>query len=162
DIPAFYAQWFASRLRAGFCRMVNPYNPRQHRRVSLARQDVDGFVFWTKNLGPFVDVLQEVNDAGYPFLIQYTINGYPRALESRVVRPERSVEHMHQIATRYGPRVAVWRYDTIIFSSLTPPEFHRENFAQLISSIRGATDEVVVSFMQVYKKTRMSMARAAT
>ncbi len=24
DIPAFYGDWFMNRLKAGYCRMVNP------------------------------------------------------------------------------------------------------------------------------------------
>jgi hypothetical protein len=56
DIPTFYGEWFKNRLDAGYCRMVNPYNRRAH-RVSLERDAVDGFVFLTKNLGPFLDKL---------------------------------------------------------------------------------------------------------
>jgi hypothetical protein len=49
DIPAFYAPWFLARLRAGCCRVVNPYGGGRH-EVSLAPGDVDGFVFWTRNM----------------------------------------------------------------------------------------------------------------
>lgn len=161
DIPAFYAHWFANRLQAGFCRMVNPYNRHQHFRVSLLPQDVDGFIFWTKNLGPFLDVLPTVRCRGTPFIVQYTINGYPRALESRVVDASQSVEHARYVAEAFGSRVVVWRYDTIVISSLTPASFHLSNFAALASRLAGATDEVVVSFMQLYKKTRQNLARAA-
>ena len=28
DIPAFYADWFANRLREGFVLVRNPYNPQ--------------------------------------------------------------------------------------------------------------------------------------
>ncbi|HYB91103.1 MAG TPA: DUF1848 domain-containing protein [Candidatus Binataceae bacterium] len=161
DIPAFYQRWFLNRLRAGYCKMVNPFNSGQRRTVSLARSDVDGFVFWTKNLGPFLEVLPEVRRRGFPFVIQYSINGYPRALESQVADAKRSVEHMRFVAREYGPRVAVWRYDPIIISSLTPLDFHRRNFAALAKELAGATDEVVVSFMQVYRKTRRNMNRSA-
>lgn len=84
DIPAFYGTWFLRRLHAGYCKMVNPYG-RQVYTVSLTRNEVDGFVFWTKNIGPFLDPLREVQRLGYPFLIQHTITGYPRALERRVL-----------------------------------------------------------------------------
>ncbi len=162
DIPAFYSRWFANRLRAGFCKMANPYNVNQRRRVSLSRSDVDGFVFWTKNLAPFLSVLPEVKERGFPFVIQYTINGYPRALESRVVDANRSVEHMRLIAKEYGARVPVWRYDPIILSTLTPRDFHLQNFSTLAKALRGTTDEVVVSFLQIYKKTRRNMNDAAS
>lgn len=141
--------------------MANPFNSEQRRTVSLLRKDVDGFVFWTKNLGPFMDVLPEVKRLGFPFLVQYTINGYPRALESRVVDARRSVEHVIFVGKEFGSRVPVWRYDPIIISSLTPPDYHRDNFSSLAKQLRGFTDEVVVSFVQVYQKTRHNMDGSA-
>lgn len=156
DIPAFYGEWFIKRLRAGYCRVINPYN-RKSCRVDLTRETVDGFVFWTKNLGPFLKSLAEVHEKVYPFLVQYTINGYPRSLEFSVVDAKRSIEHMKQIAEVYGSKVGVWRYDTIIFSSLTPVDFHRRNFSDLAKRLEGITDEVVVSFAQIYKKTKKNM-----
>src|SRR5690606_9163339 len=123
--------WFMNRLRAGYCRMVNPWNRNQITRVSLDPQDVDGIVFWTKNIAPFMPHLKEVCDRGFRFIIQHTINAYPRALEFSVVDASRSIQHLHEVAEAYGPRVCVWRYDTIIFSSLTPADFHRANFEKL-------------------------------
>lgn len=161
DIPAFYGEWFRNRLRAGSCKMSNPYNRHQRMAISLRREDVDGFVFWTKNLAPFMGVLDEVHDRGFPFIVQYTINGYPRALESRVLDAGRSVGHLRAVAAKYGGRVVVWRYDTIVFSTLTDAAFHRRNFAELASRLGGATDEVVVSFMQRYDKTQRNMDEAA-
>lgn len=160
DIPAFYGEWFMNRLRAGYCRMVNPYNQRAI-RVDLTLAGVDGFVFWTKNVGPFLPQLDEVAERGYPFMVQVGINGYPRSLEFSVVDAQRSVGHMKVLRGRYGPRAAVWRYDPIVFSSVTPLDFHRRNFAQLARSLAGMTDEVVVSFAQIYKKTRRNMEWAA-
>lgn len=161
DIPAFYGSWFRNRLAAGYCCVTNPFNTRQRQTVSLAREDVDGFVFWTKNIVPFLGVLEEVDQAGFPFITQYTINGYPRALESRVVDAEQSVQSFKMISERYGTRAAVWRYDTIVISSLTGTTFHTENFERLASLLAGSTDEVVVSFMQVYGKTRRNLNQAA-
>jgi hypothetical protein len=160
DIPAFYGEWFMNRLRAGYCKMVNPYG-RQVYRVSLAAPDVDGFIFWTKNIGPFLQHLPEVRRRGHPFVAQYSINGYPRALESSVLGADRSVEHMHRLAGEYGPRVAVWRYDPVVLTSETPPDFHRRNFAALARTLEGATDEVTISFAHVYQKTRRNMDWAA-
>lgn len=156
DIPAFYGDWFMNRLDAGFCMMVNPYNGRAI-RVSLTRADVDGLVFWTKNVGPFLGPLGEVHRLGYPFVVQYSINAYPRTLEYSVVNAGRSIDHMRRLSEQFGSRVPVWRYDPIIFSSITPLEFHIDNFDSLASQLDGATDEVVVSFAQIYRKTRLNM-----
>ena len=161
DIPAFYSRWFLNRLRAGYCKMANPFNRHQISTISLARENVDGFVFWTKNLGPFLGALKEVHRQKFPFIVQYTINGYPRALESRVIDAQQSIAHMKALADEYGPKVGVWRYDTIILSSLTDDNFHRNNFKHIASSLEGLTDEVVISFAQIYKKTLRNLDAAA-
>lgn len=161
DIPTFYGEWFMHRLRAGYCKMVNPYN-RRVIRVSLLPATVDGIVFWTKNVGPFLPHLAEVKERGFPFILQHTINGYPRALEQAVVNAPKAVEHFRRVADTFGPRVCVWRYDTIINSSLTPREFHVDSFARLARSLEGATDEVVISFAHLYRKTLRNMEQAAT
>lgn len=160
DIPTFFGDWFVNRLRAGYCKTLNPYNQRIQ-RVSLDSKDVNGFVFWTKNVGPFLKHLAEVRRLGFPFLVQHTINAYPRVLEQAVVDAEKSVEHVCRIAEEYGPRVCVWRYDTVIHSSVTPREFHLETFSRLARSMAGATDEVVISFAQLYQKTLRNMNRTA-
>ncbi len=160
DIPTFYGEWFMNRLRAGFCKMVNPYG-RQVYTIQLTPEQVDGFIFWTKNIGPFLAYLPEVQARGYPFIVQHTITGYPRELEFRVINYARTVEYMKELADRYGPHVAVWRYDPIVISSLTPPDWHRRNFEVLASSLAETTDEVVVSFAQIYKKTKRNMDWAA-
>jgi hypothetical protein len=160
DIPTFYGEWFMNRLRAGYCRMVNPYGGQRY-TISLKREDVDGFVFWTKNIGPFLKSLPEIRERGYPFIVQHTINGYPRQLESRVTNSDHTVEHMHTLASQYGPDVAIWRYDPIVFSSLTPPDWHLDNFTKLAKALAGATSEVVISFAQIYRKTKRNMDAAA-
>jgi hypothetical protein len=55
----------------------------------------------------------------------------------------------------------VWRYDTILLTELTDWSFHRRNFAHLASSLRGLTDEVVVSFAHIYRKTERNLSLAA-
>lgn len=161
DIPAFYGKWFMNRLDAGYCLMFNPFNRAQVYRISLAPEDVDGFVFWTKNIGPFLPSLERVHRRGYPFLINYSLNNYPRTLESSVADAGRSVEHMKRIAGQYGPRRVVWRYDPILFTSLTSADFHRRNFAGLARSLTGVTDEAIVSFATIYKKTQRNLDGAA-
>ena len=160
DIPAFYGEWFINRLHAGYCKAINSYNRRPY-RVNLTPEAVDGFVFWTKNIGPFLTHLEEVHRLGYPFIVQYTITGYPRSLEFSVVDARRAVEHIRHISNIYGPRVAVWRYDTIVFSSETPIDFHLQNFETLAKAMVGAVDEVIISFAQIYKKTLRNMNWAA-
>lgn len=161
DIPAFYGRWLMARLAAGYCLARNPFSAKTY-RVSLRPEEVDGIVFWTKNIGPFLASLPEVKERGFPFLVQHTINGYPRALETSVLDWRRSVENAREVAATFGAKTLVWRYDTIVFSSLTPASFHLDNFGRLAEALRGATDEVVISFAQLYQKTRRNLDAAAS
>ena len=160
DIPAFYGRWFMARLEAGYCRMVNPYGCQIY-RVALDPTAVDGFVFWTKNLEPFRIHLPAIAQRGYPFMVQYTINNYPRALEYSVTDAARAHAHMHALAKDFGPDAAVWRYDPILLTTLTPVSWHLENFETMARKLAGATDEVIISFAHFYRKTRRNLAAAA-
>jgi hypothetical protein len=160
DIPAFYGAWFMKRLEAGFCRVRNPYGGPAS-TVALDAESVAGFVFWTKNLGPFLAPLSEIAERGHPFVVQYTINGYPHALEASVTDWPRAGEHMHEIRRVYGPRAAVWRYDPIIATTATTLDWHVDNFARIAARLAGACDEAVISFAQIYRKTRRNMDAAA-
>ena len=160
DIPAFYGEWFMARLKAGYCRMVNPYGGQVY-RVPLDVGAIDGIVFWSRNLGPFLDPLSEIRDHGYPFVVQQTITGYPRALDHSTIGARHAVEQLRRVCGAFGPRVSVWRYDPVVFTSLTPHHWHQRNFAELAAVLAGAVDEVVVSFAQIYRKTARNMERAA-
>lgn len=160
DIPAFYGDWFRNRLKVGFACVENPYGG-QFSTVSLRRQDVDGFVFWTRNIQPFLGILDEVHAQTYPFMVSHTLTGYPKELESRTADANKMTGVLQELARRFGPKVLVWRYDPILISSLTPESWHLENFASLARGLRGACDEVVVSFAQIYKKTVRNLDVAA-
>ncbi len=54
DIPAFYAEWFANRLKAGFVLVRNPYNPVSVTRYRLSPDVVDLIGFCTKNPAPML------------------------------------------------------------------------------------------------------------
>ncbi len=160
DLPAFYGAWFQNRLDAGYCLSVNAFNGHPY-RIGLRREDVDGFVFWTKNLGPFLPRLAALYDRGFPFSIQYTINGHPRCLEPSIPPPETSIAHLRLVARTYGPRVGIWRYDPILITSATDFGFHRRNFTRLARGLAGVVDEVVVAYASfAYRKTRANLARA--
>jgi hypothetical protein len=159
DIPAFYACWFLKRLGAGWCESRNPYNGLTV-RTALGPGAVDGFVFWTRNFAPLGQRAPEIQ-AVAPFTVQYTLTGYPRALEPHVIAAKAAVADMRRLAAEYGPRAVVWRYDPILLTSLTPAAWHRETFARLCAALQGATDEVVVSFAHIYRKTRRNLDRAA-
>lgn len=159
DIPAFYGKWFLERYRQGACITKNPYNNKAT-FVSMRKQDVDAFIFWTRNAAPFQEVLSKLQVDGIPFVVQYTLTGYPRTLEEAVPKTGQAVATMKDIAKLYGSKTLVWRYDPIVVSNLTPNSFHVRQFDKLARELRGATDEVITSFLSPYKKTLRRLSRA--
>ena len=159
DIPAFYGDWFMKRIAAGHALVINPYGGKPY-RVSLAPGDVDGFVLWTRNMGPLRDRLADLA-AIAPFMVQFTATGYPRALEPGVIEPESAISQIRALSSSFGRRAVVWRYDPVAETSLTPPSWHRKNFARLAGMLKGCVDEVTISFAQIYAKTARNMDKAA-
>jgi hypothetical protein len=159
DIPAFYARWFLRRLEAGFCRVANPYGGGAY-EVSLRPGEVDGFVLWTRNLRPLLPDLDRVR-AVAPFVVQFTVTGYPRALESSVVPVDDAVAQLREVARCFGRRAAVWRYDPVVFAGELDADAHLAGFAALARALQGAVDEVVLSVVHPYRKTRRNLDRAA-
>lgn len=160
DIPAFYADWFARRLQEGRASYRNPYSGRRH-TLRLDPEAAEGFVFWTRNLGPFFPVLERLAAEQRPFVVQFTLTGYPAALERATIPPEAAVAQLRRLARDFGPRVGVWRYDPVFLSDATPADFHRRQVARLARALRGTLDEVAFSFAQIYAKTARNAERAA-
>jgi hypothetical protein len=160
DIPAFYSDWFDNRLDAGFVEVKNPYS-RKLSLVSLLPEDVDGYVFWTRNPRPFLGNLTRIAKSETPFYIQLTTTGYPSFLEPSVPCLEQLKPALETLAADYGDDSLVWRYDPVFISSLTPVDWHLENFANLASYFHKLTNEVCISFTQIYQKTTKNSNVAA-
>jgi len=159
DIPAFYSEWIIRRIRAGSCRVSNPFNPSQVREVSLRREDVDAFVFWSKNPAPMLPALDGIADLGYPFYFQLTLNPFPKDLEPGLPDLAERIETFRDLSSRIGPHRVVWRYDPIIISNITDHDFHARCFESLCLDLAGSTKRVMVSIVDFYKKTERGLHR---
>ena len=42
---------------------------------------------------------------------------------------------MRRLAERLGSERVVWRYDPLLFTSVTPPAYHQEQFARLAAAL---------------------------
>lgn len=154
DIPAFYAPWFATRLRAGWCEVANPFNPRQVSRVSLRREDVDAIVFWTRHARPLFEVLPALGAAGHRCLVQYTITGYGRPVELRTPAVQTAIATFRELSDRLPAGAVVWRYDPILVGPAFPTARHLETFARIAAGLEGSARRVVISLVDLYAKTR--------
>ena len=153
DIPAFYSEWLLNRVREGWCLVPNPLNYSQLIFVSLRPENVAALVLWSKNPEPLVDHLDDLDSRGLRYYFQYTLNEYPHAFEPGVPPVEQRIRTFQTLSARIGPRRVIWRYDPIIVSNVTPPEYHIQRFRRLSSALKGYTDRVMISFIDYYQKT---------
>lgn len=158
DIPAFYGQWFANRLEAGYCRVPNPFRPSQVATVSLRREDVDAFVFWTRDPRPFMATVDELERLGFPSMFLVTLTGYGPPLEPYAPRADEAVAGLRALSDHIGPDRVVWRYDPIVLGPGLGPDDHRRRFADLCRRLEGATQVVKISFVDLYRKTTRRLA----
>lgn len=155
DILAFYARWFVNRVRHGFVEVPNPFNPKQIKTVSLALSDVDCFVFWTKNPLPMLQFLDEL--AGYHYYFLFTLNNYPTSIEAGLPPLDNRIEAFCSLADKIGRNRVIWRYDPILFSENIDANYHKNAFEYIISRIHRHTSKCIVSFVDLYSKTKKAL-----
>ncbi len=161
DIPAFYAEWFMNRIRAGTCTVPNPFNPSQVSRVALTPEDVEVIVFWTRYPRPLFRHLGELERRGYRYYFQYTVMGNPRAIDTKGPALGASLRTFGELADRIGPERVIWRYDPIVFTPRTGADFHRRNYENIARSLKGHTRRSVISVVDVYRKSKQRLAELA-
>jgi DNA repair photolyase len=148
-----------NRVREGFCLVANPFNPRQISRVSLKPDDVEAFVFWSKNPKPLLADLDELCSLGFLFYFQFTLNDYPKLLEPEVPCIKERLDTFQSLTKILGPDKVVWRYDPILISNQTNLDYHYQHFKSLADLLSGNTRRVMVSFVDYYQKTKRRLAK---
>lgn len=160
DIPAHYAQWFVNRAVAGWCTVPNPFNARQVSRISLAPQDVDAVVFWTRDPRPMTEHLPWLDALGLRSVFQFTLVEYPPALHPGMPALSERLDAFRRLAETIGPERVLWRYDPIVLSPRFNPDYHRENVEALSEALEGYTKRMTVSLVEPYRKIRKRMDQA--
>jgi uncharacterized protein DUF1848 len=158
DIPAFYADWFLERIRAGSVSWPHPFGGRML-TASLLPEKVAAIVFWTRNFIPMERHLPELEARGYRYLVHFTVTSLPRLFETHVPAPEEAVRQLRRLSERIGPGRLLWRYDPILVTAETGPEFHLRAFERLAVALAGFTRQCSISFVQIYGKVRSSFEK---
>ncbi|MBR0087921.1 MAG: DUF1848 domain-containing protein [Lachnospiraceae bacterium] len=158
DIPAFYAEWFANRLKEGFVCVRNPYNPVQVSRYRLDPSVVDVIGFCTKNPAPMFPYMDLLKDYGQYWFV--TITPYGRDIEPNVPDKHKLLEDFRKLSGIVGPEAAAWRYDPIFLSERYTEAYHLHAFSQMAEALEGATKTVVISFIDLYPKVRRNFPEA--
>ena len=153
DLPNYYANWLIHRLQEGFVLVRNPMNPHQISRIPLSPSVVDCIVFWTKNPENMLSRLGDLS--AYPYYFQFTLTSYGRDIEPYLPgKKDCLIPVFQSLAARIGKERMVWRYDPILLNTRYTVSYHLNAFTQIAERLRGCTEKVVISFVDLYSKTQ--------
>lgn len=161
DIPAFYSEWFINQIKNGVFIRKNPYNG-QLITNEFKPEDIQCIVFWTRNPRPMLKhgYLDYLDELGIPYYFQYTITGYPKAIEKHVKHPLNTIDTFNELAERIGGEKVIWRFDPILLSQYTPVEELLRLHGKIASMIHSDTQQNVISFLDDYQKTGRNLKLA--
>ena len=159
DIPAFYADWFLERLKAGYSVWVNPFNQERY-RVSFA--DTRMIVFWSKNPAPMLERLDEVESLGFrQYYFQFTLNDYvAEGMEPNVPPVAERIDTFKRLADRIGKERVIWRFDPLMLTEKISIDALLECVGNIGQQLKGYTEKLVFSFIDIaaYRKVQKNLA----
>ncbi len=158
DIPAFFPEWFANRLKEGYVCVRNPYNQSSVNKYVLNPQVVDAIGFCTKNPAPFFPYLDLVKDYGQYWYV--TITPYGKDIEPGVPDKKEVMEAFKFLSKTVGINRIGWRYDPIFIDDTYTVAFHIEAFTRMVEELKGYTNHVVISFIDIYEKVKRNFPEA--
>ena len=156
DIPAFYSEWFTNRIREGYVRVRNPYDPLQVTEYSLDPEVVDLIVFCSKNPVPmlkYMDLLKSYRTYWYITITPYEADIEP-GLFKTIVSKRKINEAFLQISEIVGEEHIGWRYDPIFIDDKYTVKYHLEQFEGISAALQGYTKNCVISFLDLYQKVK--------
>ncbi|MCR5135866.1 MAG: DUF1848 domain-containing protein [Oscillospiraceae bacterium] len=160
DIPAFYSDWFANRLKEGFVLVRNPYNPQSVTRYELNPDVVDLIGFCSKNPAPMLRHMDLLKPYGQYWFV--TITPYGRDIEPRVPDKCFVMDTFRRLSEIVGADSIGWRYDPILLNETWTVERHTEAFRSMAETLHGYTHTAVISFIDLYEKVKRNFPTART
>lgn len=152
DIVAFYTKWFIKRLEEGYVDVRNPFNKHLISRIFF--EDVDAFLFCTKNPTPIIKYLPKIDK---PIIFQVTLTPYKKNIEPNVPDKLLVIESIKKISNIIGDENIYIRYDPIFLNDEYTVEYHKKAFSKLTSLLDGYVKHFIISFIDDYKNVRNNM-----
>lgn len=152
DIPAYYSDWFYNRIKAGYVLVRNPYYPSQITKYLLSPDVIDVMVFCTKNPSSMLDRLSLLSAFDTFWFV--TITPYGTEIEPHVPPKEQVIASFRQLSEAIGSSRISWRYDPVLITDTYSIAHHIEQFHRMAEALSGYTTQCVVSFIDLYEKTK--------
>ena len=158
DIPGFFSEWFYNRIEDGFVYVRNPYAKNQIYSYRLDPELIDCIIFCTKNPKPMFENLEKIDKFNQYWHI--TITPYEKEIEPNVPPMNDVLESFKYLSKKLGKENVTLRYDPIFINEKYTLEKHIESFEYIINSLSGYTTEAIISFIDLYEKTKRNFPKA--
>ena len=158
DIPGFFSEWFYNRIDEGFVYVRNPYAKNQIYSYKLDPALIDCIIFCTKNPKPMFENLKKTDKFNQYWHI--TITPYEKEIEPNVPSVDEVLESFKYLSKKLGKENVTLRYDPIFINEKYTLEKHIESFEYMINSLSGYTTEAIISFIDLYEKTKRNFPQA--
>ena len=158
DIPGFFSEWFYNRIEEGFVYVRNPYVKNQIYSYRLDPELIDCIIFCTKNPKPMFENLEKIDKFNQYWHI--TITPYEKEIEPNIPPMNDVLESFKYLSKKLGKENVTLRYDPIFINEKYTLEKHIESFEYIINSLSGYTTEAIISFIDLYEKTKRNFPKA--
>jgi hypothetical protein len=153
DIPAFYSEWFLSRLKQGYSVWINPFN-RKESYVSYVR--VRLIVFWSKNPYPLLSCLDYLREREINYYIHFTLNDYEKeGFETGVPSVSFRVDTFKRMVDKAGFGKVIWRFDPLMLSDTLTIDDLLRKIEHIGNQLDGYTEKMVFSFAKIQHYVRV-------
>lgn len=158
DIPAYFSDWFFNRITEGYVLVRNPYYPSQVTKYLLDPKVVDAIIFCTKNPEPMLGRIDQLSR--FSMLWFVTITPYGKEIEPFVPEKDQVLASFWHLSKAVGIDRVIWRYDPVFLSDTYPADCHIRCFEKMAKLLKGYTEQCVVSFIDLYEKTKRNFPEA--
>jgi DNA repair photolyase len=90
----------------------------------------------------------------FVYYFQFTLTSYENDIEGKFPRKDEVADSFLRLSEKIGSKRVVWRYDPILLNEKYTVDLHIERFGQIAKKLVGATEKVVISFLDFYPKIR--------
>ena len=158
DIPAFFSEWFYKRIEEGFVYVRSPYAKDLVYSYKLSPELIDCIIFCTKNPRPMFKNLDKISQFNQYWHI--TITPYEKEIEPNVPSIDKTIDNFKYLSNELGKDNVSLRYDPIFINEKYTLKRHIESFEYMVSSLSDYTNEVIISFIDLYEKTKRNFPNA--
>ena len=90
-----------------------------------------------------------------------TITPYGKEIEPFVPHKEKVLEDFCILSDQVGKEAVSWRYDPVFIWDKYSALFHLKAFAKMAERLKGKTERCVISFIDLYEKTKRNFPAAS-